>query len=206
MARRPRELLRRIEADDGYSEMPFTTCGDTDWQRQNIAEINAWLGGKAGHWASTAPLVARAHPFAVQWLQQAPCLLPIISEVSYSNRERAIYAKWLFETFRRPRDMLAAAGVAPQFMALHIALLYSVRAGLLRQISAVHKPSDIAQIIPRQAATQQDWLRFCQMFREPIERRVACGKRRKAELVAWAAAPSERLAPPRLHRRSTPTA
>lgn len=182
--RRKVSLKRRLAKGDAFSAMPFVCLGDADWQRRNIADVATWAE-RNRHWG-VAVIAARSRPWAAQWLRQAPCLLLAI-EAAGGSVDQAVFAKYLFESFRRPRDMLAEAKIAPQFASMPIEGLGYTPAVLLRWISHELKPSEIAQIIPTQAGAQVEWLNLCESFRRQIERRSSARQSRRRQLVAWAA-------------------
>lgn len=110
-----------------------------------------------------ATLMASSHPYAIDYLEQAPVIVLAVTRGRYHERrsERAYIAGAIAEKSRRGdrlRDVLRDYGLPLQLRKLAGSALTPKRWPIIIRLSAL-KPSTLAQIIPSTNGSQIAWMR-----------------------------------------------
>jgi hypothetical protein len=167
---------------EGFSTMPFVTIGDCAWQREAIYKAQALYRDAAGLQA-VAAIVARSHPYAHQFLAQAPVIALGLYARAGGPGVKLIKASHNLFGIRKLRDMLADLGLAQQMRLLDGRSFTTLEARLMRLISREIPPSTLAQIIPEGWSRQSDWIAALYHWKQRMERAERPGTLH----LAWAA-------------------
>lgn len=142
--------------------LPLTINGEPDgWREAAAAEARALF--KMPMLKEAAGLLAAAHPRALDYIKQAPVLVPnteLQRRKAVRTRNETI-SMWASRVSKRPklRDLMGLYNVAYQFRVLDPRILTGARCWTTRLLCTIGtNPSTLAQIIPKYRTHQGQWL------------------------------------------------
>ncbi|QJP14701.1 hypothetical protein G3545_14240 [Starkeya sp. ORNL1] len=165
---------------------PGTLFVNEDWREEAGARAHALFPSNRGM-QTLAGLMARSHRFGIQYLEQAPAIIPFITAGGWAKTrpERMMISRHFGEAVHsgpRLKDLLArwqAPLPIRRISSSAVCRESFATIFMLRQIA----PSDLAQMVPEKSRHQSEWLRA---MREWRGREQWCSRLASPEMRRWA--------------------
>lgn len=146
---------------------------DEHWVADSAAKAVALFQSKSLH--QCAMILASLHPFAYDYLAQAPVIVLAISRgtnLSKGSERKRVSREWVsrFEAGGKLRVVMEAAQVAYAFRKLHPSILEADQWETIELLSKLVDASTLSQIIPARE-DQKDWLRNLRVWHTQMGRR-----------------------------------
>lgn len=137
------------------------------WLVENTNKAVALYRNQAFH--TTAVLIASWHPYALDYLQQAPVLALAISKGSGMHKQKdrqqvCKYYRPLFFANLKLRELMEKCKVAYGLRAIHSHALTVNQGPALDLLGKTFPPSTLAQLIPKTTGKQMLWLSALGIF------------------------------------------
>lgn len=157
-----------------------------DWRKNATARAHQLFKSNQGV-ANIAALMAAAHPYAIQYIEQAPAVVPFCTfgRPVTTRQDRAyIAARFGSAVHMGPRlkELLSGFGAPLQIRKLSAYSVNSTSFPALIQLRKI-EPSDLAQAIPDKPGQQAKWLRA---LREVVRFEKTFSHRDHSGLWRWA--------------------
>ncbi len=112
--------------------------------------------------AVPATVIAALHPFAVEYIKQAPVLVVALAQdkdLAIKKERLRVANQFIIACSKQPRlaDVMSGCGVAPQLRGLSAQALCKGDWHILKRLSTI-PPSTLAQSVPKPATEQRIWL------------------------------------------------